>query len=252
MCIRDRIGIISEWFDDGLIRRNTTYQGGQIIKIVEEPSEKANFKINEIIEERNKLNQTVWEDEEQAQQFEATFVKLWDELREKDHDWNVFGLFPFESIRLGHNPTTSKYDWGIEKTTMEFGGDELSWGDWQKRANDWEEEYLLKESEWHQEGFSYDKGKKNYSSLYKIVLHLQKRDGKERVIIRGAIDVVWSDKKAEGLFLPKKIIVKHLTFWKREGAIPLQRAKVFDPAEDASTHRYVTVSYTHLTLPTKA
>ena len=86
------IGIISEWFDDGLIRRNTTYQGGQIIKIVEEPSEKANFKINEIVEERNKLNQTVWEDEEQAQQFEATFVKLWDELREKDHDWNVFGL----------------------------------------------------------------------------------------------------------------------------------------------------------------
>ena len=42
--------------------------------------------------------------------------------------------------------------------------------------------------------------------------------------------------------MPKKIIVKHLTFWKREGAIPLQRAKVFDPAEDASTHRYVNPS----------
>ena len=236
------IGIISEWLEDGLIRRNTTYQGGQIIKRVEEPSEKADYKVNEIVEERKKLNQTVWQDEEQAQQFEATFVELWDQLREKDHDWNVFGLFPFESIRLGHNPKTSKYDWGIEKTTMEFGGRELTWNDWKKRLNDWEEEYILKESEWHQESFSLDKGKKNYSSLYKIVLHLQKREGKERVIVRGAIDVVWSDKKAGGLFLPKEIIVKHLTLWKREGAIPFQRAKVFDPTIDAVNHRYINPS----------
>ena len=124
------VGIISEWLEDGFIRRNTTYQAGQIIKRQEEPSKKADQQVGRIVEERNKLNQTVWRNEERAQKYEATFVELWDQLREKDHDWIVFGLFPFQSIRLGNNPVTSKYDWGIEKTDMEFGGDELSWGDW--------------------------------------------------------------------------------------------------------------------------
>ncbi len=123
-------GVISEWSEDGLIRRETMYRDGKIAGKKEGPSKKAAQQVKRIVKERETLNQTVWSEEEQAQKYEATFVGLWDQLREKDHSWDVFDLFPFQSVQLGNNPVTRKHDWDIEETTLESGGDVLSWDDW--------------------------------------------------------------------------------------------------------------------------
>ena len=234
-------GVIREWSEDGLVRRETMYRSGKIIGKKERPSKKADQQVRLIVRERETLNHTVWREEEQAQKYEATFVGLWDKLRGKDHSWDVFDLFPFQSIQLGGNPVIRKHDWGIEETALEFGGDELSWDDWRRRLGGWQKEYILKESEWHQESFI-DYKVKGPTSLYKIVLHLQKRIGEERVIVRGSIEVNWGGKKYESLLLPQKIIVKDLKVWKRKGIVPFQQARLFDPGIDVLEHQYTNPS----------
>jgi len=237
-------GIIIEWSEDGLIRRETIYREGKIAGKKEGPSKKAGQQVERIVREREALNQTVWREEELAQKYEATFVGLWDKLREKDHSWNVFDLFPFQSVQLGKNPVTRKHDWDIEETILESGGDELSWDDWRRRLSAWKNEYILKESEWHQESFSSDKAKGS-TSLYKIVLHLESRQGRERVIVRGSIEVNWGDKKYESFLLPRKIIVRNLVVWRRKGAVPFQQARLFEPGSDVSEHQYANPSGSH-------
>ena len=86
-------GLIKEWSEDGLIRRDTAYEQGRQMSQREGPSEQAAAQVNQIVAQRKELDETIWKDEELAQQYEEVFVKLWDNLRAAKHDWAVLETF---------------------------------------------------------------------------------------------------------------------------------------------------------------
>ena len=231
-------GLIKEWSEDGLVRRDTMYNEGAMVNRKEGPSARALEQVKQIIQNRESLNQSVWSKEEQAQKYEMTFVKLWDELREVKHDWKVFDRFPFESIQMAKSPSLKKFSWNIEKIFFQDGGSSLSWSAWQKRMDEWKKKYFLRESEWHQESFLVHETDEP-ASLFKIVLHLEARDGVERIIIRASINVVWGENKMEDIFLPKSIIVSDLVLLRRKGEQPFKQSRLFEPSKDLPAHKFV-------------
>ena len=146
-------GLIKEWSEDGLVRKDTMYNKGNIVNRKQGPSVRAAEQVKQIIQDRESLNQSVWSKEEQAQKYEMTFVKLWDELREAKHDWKVFDRFPFGKIQLAKNPSSKRFDGDVEQVSFQSGGLNLSWSAWKKWMGEWKKKYWLRESEWHQESF---------------------------------------------------------------------------------------------------
>ena len=231
-------GLVKEWSEDGLVRRDTMYNKGKIISRKEGPSVLASEQVKQIIQDRESLNKSVWSKEEQAQKYEMTFVKLWDELREAKHDWKVFDRFPFEAIKMAKNPSSKKFNMGIKQILFQPGGVNLSWMAWQKWMGEWKKKYLLIESEWHQESFTAPKAG-SPSSLFKIVLHLEERDGDERILVRASINVVWGEIKVEDTFLPKSIAVADLALLRRKGVQPFNQARLLEPSKDFPAHKFV-------------
>ena len=68
-------GLIKEWSEDGLIRRDTLYEKDRQVSQREGPSKKAAAQVNQIVAQRKVLDETIWSDEELAQQYEEVFVK---------------------------------------------------------------------------------------------------------------------------------------------------------------------------------
>ncbi|MCH7729419.1 MAG: hypothetical protein IH991_23525, partial [Planctomycetes bacterium] len=73
-------------------------------------SSPGNDTLQELIEERKKLDETTWADEVEAQAHEAAFVQLWDDLRAAEDKVAVLADFPFEKLMLGNANSTKMHD----------------------------------------------------------------------------------------------------------------------------------------------
>jgi antitoxin component YwqK of YwqJK toxin-antitoxin module len=72
-------GTVTEWSADGLLREETTYgKNGQVVKSETVPSEKLQGRATAAVAQRDKMDRTVWKGEIQAQEYESTFIGLWD------------------------------------------------------------------------------------------------------------------------------------------------------------------------------
>jgi hypothetical protein len=73
--------------EDGLEQYEETYREGVLVSQKGSASEKLKAQIREAAFSREKMDQEVWKDEITAQEYEATIVRLWDDLRAAKHDW---------------------------------------------------------------------------------------------------------------------------------------------------------------------
>ena len=88
---------------------------------------------------------------------------------------------------------------------------------------EWAQNYVLEESEWHQEEF--DPSSEGHRSLFKFTLHARAKEKSERLILRGALRVYWGEKKdAKGFWQPVKLVVESLKEWRRSGEAPFETA----------------------------
>ena len=136
-------GLIKEWSEDGLIRRDTVYEQGQQVSQREGPTEQAAAQVNQIVAQRKELDETIWKDEELAQQYEEVFVKLWDDLRAAKHDWAVLETFRVGTMTLPEvAPKIVRHDWGIVEHQFETGSKLISEDAWRRLLGQWKKEYF--------------------------------------------------------------------------------------------------------------
>jgi hypothetical protein len=180
-----------------------------------------------IQEERHTLDETVWSDEVLAQEYEQAIVHYWDQmLQPKVNKFPVLASFPFETITLGGVISTDTLDWDIART--HYGGegktlDRAGWQDLLRKAED--EGYHVHEIEFHQANFS--KGDDGAAkSTFNILLHVTKADTKRRWIVKGALNIDWSDKKDErGLHVARSLNATDLHIMEREGPFAFADAR---------------------------
>ena len=169
-----------------------------------------------IRQQRLELDRTVWSDERRAQQYEAVFVALWDQLRAAQEARSVLAAFPFDQLLLGSPQDSIKHDWDIVETHYGSPPRTLNHGQWSALLEQWENEgFVLEQSEWHHKQFvPVEDGP--VRSLIDLKLHVKNHN--KRLIVSGDLSVTWSEQQDEtGHYIPATIDASNLTLTERRG-----------------------------------
>ena len=218
------VGVVKEWSPDGLLMRTMEYRGGKKISDVTGPSPSAQAQIDKELKDREKLDGQEWKAEMAAQDYERTFVHLWDRLRETGNDWAVWKEFPFEEIAILtlKDGAKIKHQLGVEEILWSNNATQShEFSQWKEQLQQWAKSYSIKETEWHQQEFDVDE--KGNRSLFKFTIHATSLEDTNRYILRGALRVYWSDSKdSAGRWLPGKLEVESLKGFQRGGILPFE------------------------------
>lgn len=203
-------GIFKQWSEDQLVMKVTRFQNGKTVSEETHHTKEMESQIAKLVEERNRLDRNVWAPELKAQEVEMTFVRLWDDLRQTDHNWKTLENFVFKAISFPVAGARTSLSHGIIRQMLETSTTELSFGDWKKQIAGWKQSgWVLVETEWHQSEFHPAKNPSDQAkSVYSVVGHLANSGLGRRIILKVKMDVLWGEKGASGLRSPDKLIVK--------------------------------------------
>ena len=166
------VGVRQEWSPDGLLMRTMEYRDGKKISDVTGPSPEAQAQIDKKLKERAELDEQEWKAEVDAQDYERTFVHLWDRLRATENDWSVWKEFPFKTtvIPALQSAVNRKHQLEVEETIWSNKVTQsYEFSQWKEQLQKWAKSYSIKETEWHHQEFDADeKGKR---SLFKFTIH---------------------------------------------------------------------------------
>jgi len=181
-----------------------------------------------IYQDRERLDETVWKEETQAQVYEETFVALWDALRAAKDKWKPFEEFPLDSITLAVARETTKHDWDILATHYEEDKERLdakAWQIWLAKLR--AKGVQIMETEWHHE--EYNANKDAPESVFRFVLHAVGPKSM-RYIVRGKLRVIWNDvKDTVGHFQARHIDVLEAVVYRRQGQAPFKEMTRISP-----------------------
>jgi len=208
-----------EWEADGLHVGHREFEAGQLVK--ESLPEELQQRIENVVQERKELDRTVWKEETAAQQVEAVFTALWDELREAKDKFAPLAEFGFSSLTLPEPQSNRTLEWNIIDRRLKLSADTkpmntTEWKAWlaARKAEGWE----MIESEWHQETFAFKEGSDAANSLFHFVIHAQNET--RRVILRGKLQVEWVKSESAQDLRVGKLAVASLRALERTGPAP--------------------------------
>ncbi len=169
-------------------------------------------------ETRSQLDQTVWAQEVQAQNYEDTFVKLWDLLCSAPDKRVVLENFPFTTLILPGMGEAQPFDAGVMVTPLTGHLAKMSPSDWKKFLDGLAlEGFELVQSEWHHEKFEQAPGRAA-ESLVSVVLHVMVPASERRLILKGKLAVSWAmGKNEDGYHVPDRIELKDARILERTG-----------------------------------
>lgn len=163
--------------------------------------------------------ETVWAEETLAQEYEDTFVKLWDNLRASSDKIATLADFPVDELVVGavgkakphsHGILRSKLD--LEPKTLETEG-RIEWLSGLQEAG-----YRIVQSEWHHGLFERNKETGEARSIVNATLHVMNDGDGERFIVSGPLKVEWREgKTGDGIYAPKGIDATAMTLSRRGG-----------------------------------
>ena len=146
--------------------------------------------------ERELLDKTVWAKEKMAQEYEQSFVKLWDDLRAAKDPYEILGEFEFKRLMVptGKNKVR-QWDLGIQET--HYGGKQQVYTHqgFRELLKEYQSKgYTIEQTEWHHSKFisSDDKGA---LSEVAMVLHVKNTKLEIRLIVTGDLVVTWSGRR---------------------------------------------------------
>ncbi|MEX2186112.1 MAG: CRTAC1 family protein [Pirellulales bacterium] len=159
----------------------------------------------DLIQERNKLYDTVWSNEKLSQQYEETFVALWDALRPAADQFAVLGKFPFAELRLARPGKATDLDWGIRRTTCDAEPFSLAPGDFRRLLGQFAADgWRLVQSEWHHATFDPPTAERAARSTVNFVLHVANEKQQRWAIVKGKLGVEWQrERNSNGDFQPR-------------------------------------------------
>ena len=184
---------------------------------MEDPRAEAEQRARELAAERRALDETVWAEERLAQQYEATFVSLWDSLRQSDNPFGVLARFELGEIEIGEPSEPRELLDGIFTADLDRSPRALDHDQWVAFVDELQTQgFTLVQSEWHHASFDKaDPGPR--VSTFNVVLHATNADDSERYEITGPIRVTWSDQQSStGRYIPSSIDATGLSVaWRR-------------------------------------
>jgi len=165
-----------------------------------------------------RLDQTVWNKELQAQAHEETVIKFWDDFRGTLNKFATLKELKFESLKIGKAGAPSEFPWGITRTPWSGEGESFtpaSWAEWMKALE--LDGYFVPECEFHQSEFDVD-ADGSARSTFNILVHVTQPKALKRFVVRGAVKISWSpEKDLHGNFKVKNIDATSLTVLQRTG-----------------------------------
>lgn len=191
--------------------------------------------LQELVDQQDKLDETIYRFESQAQEHERTFVLLWDRLRE-GKPWEVLKKFHFETLNLGEFPGWKELDLGvpgIREAALPDPNKELSHEDYlQVMQSLVDSGWAIAQTEWHHSTFRPRRNDRPASSLISFEIHARQSASNRRVQVKGELDVVWTDKQTwDKSPYPGKISVKKAILTEQTGSTLFRNFQYIDPVK---------------------
>ena len=173
-------------------------------------------------DQRLQLDKTVWKDEVVAQQFEQTFVRLWDELRASERKYDVLGAFPFDDlippVLQGYEPL----EHGISRSRSVSAGGTLSRDAALAMLGELERSGIhIVETEWHHAAFTTGPDG-TASSLINYTIHALRESASDRFVLRGSLQITWAPLDGGGSPRATRIDGSEMTVLHRQAAVAFQ------------------------------
>jgi hypothetical protein len=197
--------------------------------------------IEDWVEHRQRLEETVWADEIQAQQYEQTLIALWDALLRVDDNAapgakaQILAGVDFDVLTLGTPQPTATLDHGINVFELRPPHTTLRRDDWAEFVERFSSAgYRLVQSEWHHARFFPPTGESPARSQVAIALHLTEGNDSRRIIVEGELAIRWSDRRDDrGNPVPALIEATTLRLLVRSGRTAFEKAVRFElPTRD--------------------
>ncbi len=175
--------------------------------------------VQDLIGQRQRLDRLLWGPELTAQEYEARFSRLWDDLlRNPAGRFAILGDFPFKTLVLGKHASGEPLELNIARYRFTAGGQRLTPEQWRKFLADTAKNgYEIAQTEWHHSKFVPPTAGKPAESTVSAVLHVAREQPAHRVIIRAELHVVWAKQiSATDPPAPDTITVRSMELLERE------------------------------------
>jgi hypothetical protein len=176
-----------------------------------------------ILDERKRLDQTVWAPEVEAQRYEAAFVKFWDRERSarNNEKFTVFAEFPLRGkISFGTPSITETLEAGISLTSFQsepsLTFNSTEWGEFVRSIQD--SGVAIIQTEWHHSRFVPPTESSPPSSTIAFTIHAAREATHTRFAVKGDLQVIWVAAEEDGTPVEPvadSIAVKGLTLQER-------------------------------------
>lgn len=191
--------------------------------------------LQELVNQQDELDESIYRYETQAQEHERTFVILWDRLR-KGEPWEVLKKFHFEALKVGEFPGWKELDLGVSgmrRADMPAPGNELTHEDYLSEITKlMGQGWKIVQTEWHHSTFRPARNERPATSLVSFEIHAEQASSNRRVQIKGELDVVWTSNQTwDKSPYPGTISVKKAIFREQTGAPLFTNWKYIDPVK---------------------
>ncbi len=188
--------------------------------------------VTQLLQERKRLDDTVWKDEVLAQHYEDYFVKLWDGLRAASDQFTVFEKLSFEKLVLGQLREVSKSDWGIVLSECAGQGRELSSQQYVEELRELAESGLrIVQTEWHHARFEIGEPTGARSTVA-IRIDAVNDVRQTRYTVTGDIVVQWEQlPDPAGLPVPALVDARGIRIMQRSGPVGFESQRKIDATE---------------------
>ena len=177
--------------------------------------------VQELVDDQDRLDETVFRFEVQAQEHEQTFVNLWDRLRNGE-PWDVLKKFHFEEILLGNFSGWTPLEMGVSgmrKASLTGKVKNLSHEEFLQEitrlaGSGWE----IVQTEWHHSTFRPRRREKMAQSVVAFEIHAENLRQKRRVMVSGELGVEWTTFQTwDKTPFPGKLTVRKAKFSEQTG-----------------------------------
>ncbi len=151
----------------------------------------------DIFEERQKLDETIWVDEVEAQEYETVFVQLWDRIRDGHESTKARAIadFPFTGeLSLGTPAPAESLDHGISLTKFQEKPQQTYHSEeWKKLVRSLQKSGIsIIQTEWHHSRFVPAKEGQAPRSTISFAIHATQEETGSKYALKGDLEVTWN------------------------------------------------------------
>jgi hypothetical protein len=176
--------------------------------------------LQEEINIRKNLDETVWKKERLAQFYEQRIVRLWDDLRRSSQKLKTLSSLPLDRLDIPGKSSEMELENSVRRSM--FSGAPVSYsreGLNLKLDQLGGEGFVLVQSEWHHQRFDFDEASKVGESGISFALHCSNVSKQRMYMISGMLEITWKPMVDHGKVPdPRHILVRDLSMLERPGS----------------------------------